>query len=505
MAGQAKSKFWLDIVVSEIIKSRPSGEIIVESGISPSGAYHIGSFREVVTADVLTRGLQKRGRRARHIHFVDDSDPLRKLYPFLPKEFEHYIGWPYWLIPDPAGDCHKTYADHYFSEFKAKMDEIGAEMEVLISHEQYMNGWFDQQLDQAIEKADQTRTILDEVSNRDLPADWTGIQVLSDDKNFTNVKAEQWSEVKKLVAEGKVKLAWRLDWPARWARIGVDVEPFGREHATKGGSYETGARLVKEVFGKQPPFAVPYDTINLPGDSKKMSSSIGNLVSLADGLEIMPPEVLRYFIIRSRPERKLYFDSGKGLYNLIDEFAAAEANTKPGFREAYEVSVNRSRTSQRTIASIPFSHMVQVYQAALGDMAKAIETLERTGYEDVVTKQAKTIENEFAYVKNWLGKYAPDEVKFTVQPKLPAVDLTASQKQFLNGLADAIVQQKGQLDGQWLHDTIYKLSEQAKLKSTEAFQSVYQVILGQDHGPKAGWFLASLDKNWLVKRLKLEA
>src|SRR5688572_25380991 len=112
MVEDPKSKFWLDLVANEILSKHPDGEIIVESGISPSGAYHVGNFREIITADALRIALKKRHRKVRHVHFVDDSDPLRKLYPFLPKSFEKWIGYPYWQIPDPAGDCHQSYSQH---------------------------------------------------------------------------------------------------------------------------------------------------------------------------------------------------------------------------------------------------------------------------------------------------------------------------------------------------------------------------------------------------------
>src|SRR5207245_8514213 len=106
--------------------------------------------------------------------------------------------------------------------------------------------------------------------------------------------------------DGRVKLNWRLDWPARWALHGVDVEPYGKEHATKGGSYDTGAEFVRVVFGAEPPVPLAYDTVNLVGDNKKMSSSLGNLVTPAEALEIMPPEILRFFVLRCLPRCVLY-------------------------------------------------------------------------------------------------------------------------------------------------------------------------------------------------------
>jgi lysyl-tRNA synthetase, class I len=248
---------------------------------------------------------------------------------------------------------------------------------------------------------------------------------------------------------------------------------------------------------------LPYDTINLIGETKKMSSSLGNLVTPTEALEIMPPEILRYFVLKSLPKRVLVFDPGLGVYNLIDEFSkleeAALAGDHPEFEQAYRVAT--AIKGERTIARIAFSHLVAVYQAAQGKPEAVRDILARTGYEAATRDQWPIIERELHFVKNWLAKYAPDNVKFAVQDILPEVELSPGQKLFLTNLADAVAAAK--LDGQGMHDAIYAAAEASGLKAGQAFQALYRIILGKDSGPKAGWFLASLDSNWLVARLNL--
>ncbi|KKT76989.1 MAG: Lysine-tRNA ligase [Candidatus Giovannonibacteria bacterium GW2011_GWC2_44_8] len=57
---------WLNKVADEVIARHPEGEILVSSGASPSGTYHIGHLREIVTCDAIVRELETRGRTARH-------------------------------------------------------------------------------------------------------------------------------------------------------------------------------------------------------------------------------------------------------------------------------------------------------------------------------------------------------------------------------------------------------------------------------------------------------
>src|SRR3982751_856890 len=97
---------WLNSIVDELIRLHPEGEIIVSSGVSPSGTYHLGTLREVLTAEIIMVEVQRRGRKARHLHIVDDLDVFRKVPVNIPAEFKEYLGKPLCDVPAPDGsDC----------------------------------------------------------------------------------------------------------------------------------------------------------------------------------------------------------------------------------------------------------------------------------------------------------------------------------------------------------------------------------------------------------------
>src|SRR4051794_35386772 len=103
---------WLNKIADEVVTQHPKGEILIESGSSPSGTYHLGHMRELLTADAILLELRRRGREARHVQFVDDLDALRKIPVNVPAEFEKYLGFPLCDIPSPAsGDG--SYADYF--------------------------------------------------------------------------------------------------------------------------------------------------------------------------------------------------------------------------------------------------------------------------------------------------------------------------------------------------------------------------------------------------------
>ncbi|HSX02079.1 MAG TPA: lysine--tRNA ligase [Candidatus Saccharimonadia bacterium] len=501
---------WLDQLVDQINVARPAGEIIVSSGHSPSGVYHVGTLREIMTANAIAWALRRAGRKARHVDFVDDFDAFRKVPTVVPESWSQYLGRPLALVPDPF-DCHVSYGQHFLSELQGGLGQLGCLPDETISgYENYRSGALIEQIAASLDHLDEARTILTEVGGRQLDEHWAPVQIMDEQQNLRTLHFAGWNDATRQVMwrdkagqtgsvgldEGRVKLDWRLDWPARWAKWGVGVEPFGRDHATKGGSYETGKVLVERIFGGHAPLPVPYEFINSLGQTKKMSKSSGDVLTPDGALQVMPPEILRYFVVHPRPSRTLTFDPGVGLYNLIDEFTRASMDMT-GASVAYA----RASSGQQVIAAVPFNHLVSVYQAAQQKTEEVRQILERTGYEEAVRDQWPIIERELGFVHAWLNSHAPESVKFVVQSELPHVELSTEQCAALAKLADTIEAEQD-LAAQGIHDAIYTAAEVVGIKASLVFQAIYRVILNKDSGPKAGWFLASLDRAWLLERLR---
>ncbi len=103
-------------VVAKALEKRGSKHIIA-SGITPSGEFHIGHLREILTGDMVTRACKNLGLEAESVFIVDSADPLRKVYPFLSDEYEKYIGFPLATIPAPDenGNQRMEYHTHNIS------------------------------------------------------------------------------------------------------------------------------------------------------------------------------------------------------------------------------------------------------------------------------------------------------------------------------------------------------------------------------------------------------
>ncbi|HET7528639.1 MAG TPA: lysine--tRNA ligase [Candidatus Saccharimonadales bacterium] len=507
---------WLDKVLDDVVSAHPEGEITVSSGVSPSGVSHVGTLREVLTAEAIMLGLRIRGRDAVHIHNVDDLDPLRKIPAGVDPDFEKYMGMPLCDVPSPDGKAG-SWADYYFKDFAASAKKLGMDMQLLRMHKKYRTGFMVPAIEKVLDNIDKARDTLVKISGRQLDDNWSPIQIKEDDylkkRRFLGIddkaktiryEDKDGNPKEVSYAMGDVKLDWRLDWPARWWLLGVDVEPFGRDHATKGGSYDTGVGLMKSIFKEKPPLPVPYNFIIRTGQTKKMSKSSGDTLAISDMLQILPPEVLRYFVLRYGPEKQLFFDETDGVVRLIDDFAALLAKAGKTPEDEMLIKLSMAGVPSTTISNIPFSHLVASYQAALKDPARTLEIIRRTEHRQTVDDQQDIILQELKFIDNWLKKWAPEDVKFQLATNPPKI-LEDKEISFLKSLAAKIQAAPADADGEWFHKAIYEFKDTAGLAPKQLFGTLYKVLINQESGPRAGWFLSILPREWLIKRLRLEA
>jgi lysyl-tRNA synthetase class 1 len=499
-----RERHWADEIAEQI--SHIPGRHEISTGISPSGEIHIGNLREVITADVVYRALKERGVDVVLDYVADNFDPLRKVYPFLDRSvYEPLIGCPLSAIPCPCGR-HVSYAEHFLEPFLGSLRRMGIDVKVYYADQMYKSGMLVPQIALALEGRDAIARILEDCTGRKVEPEWNPFNPICQAcGRMTETIVRGFSGKDETVdyecrcgrrgtvsMRGGGKLTWRADWPARWARIPVTVEPFGKDHATRGGSYDTGARICREVYDAPPPFPVTYEWIAFKGMGD-MSKSKGNVLSVHRMLEVVPPEVLRYLVVKTRPMRSISFDPGLPLMALVDEFDDAASQA----RDPRALAL--SGAGQFRPIGVPFRHLVNVVQMADFDLDQAVVILRRNGYD---IADADAVRERAGYAVRWLREFAPPETRFSVQRTLPdaARTLDPGQKDFLRRLAEAL--RPGQ-SGEEIHAMVYEIARAAGLpKATPAFEAIYRAFLGQEKGPRAGWFLAFLDAEFVGARLR---
>ncbi|ADG13070.1 lysyl-tRNA synthetase [Methanocaldococcus infernus ME] len=514
--------YWADNIASKL-----SGKQVIATGITPSGHIHIGNARETLTADAIYKAYLKRGGEGELIFIADTFDPLRKLYPFLPKEFEQYIGMPLSEIPCPEGCC-QSYADHFLNPYIESLEDLGIEIKVYKADECYKKGLYDEKIDMALKNREKIREILNKFRKDPLPGDWFPIFMLCENCKSLKTKVLNYDGEKvKYVCEkcgyegeakpykGRAKLPWRVDWPARWSIFKVTLEPMGKDHAAAGGSYDTGKLIAKEVFNYEPPMKVVYEWIQLKIGDKAvpMSSSKGVVFAVKDWTHIAHPEILRFLILRSKPSKHIDFDLKK-IPDLVEEYDRLEEfyfenREKELDEEGYEkiriYETSTPKIPEKKPINVPYRFCSIIGQLAYKDgdidMEKVFEILKRNNYniEEFDDLSLKRLKERLIMARNWALKYGEKLVIISEEEaKEIAKKLKEKQREWIKYFVERL--KEIEFDALNIHELIYQTAKELGLNPRDAFQASYLILLGKKYGPKLGSFLASLGKEFVIKR-----
>ena len=277
---------WADIYADKIIREKgDKPQYTCASGITPSGTVHIGNFREIISVELVVRALREKGRNVRFIYSWDDYDVFRKVPKNMPEPelLTTYLRKPITLVPDTT---HRSdnYARANEMDVEKILPEVGVFPEYLYQAERYRSSLYADGMKHALEHKSEIIDILNKYRKEPLDDSWWPIAVFSSftDKDTTTILS--WDgdygityrddstgqeETIDMRTTPNTKLHWRVDWPMRWAREGVDFEPAGKDHHSEGGSFDTSKQIV-ELFGTKAPVSFQYDFISIKGRGGKI-------------------------------------------------------------------------------------------------------------------------------------------------------------------------------------------------------------------------------------------
>lgn len=529
--------FWADEVIAEVERRWPGRrDFIVRDEKTPSGRVHVGSLRGVVIHGVVAAALAEKGYGVKYFYEINDADPMDGLPIYLPKEkFLQHMGKPLKDVPSPQSPDvpptpQKNYAQFFGDEFVSVIRRLGFTPKIYLSSTLYAQGKYDPWIDITLERADAIRAIYKEVSGSEKREEWNPVQVVCEKcgrVGTTTVVGYEGERGARLVEyecepakvkwavgcghkgrvspyKGRGKLPWKVEWAAKWAIFPVDVEGAGKDHSVSGGSRDVAARICREVFEADVPVNVPYEFFTLAG--AKMSSSKGRGASAVEVADMLPEELLRFLMVRNRPERHIDFEPGGGtmprLYDFFDEAVDVTYGRKPSdvtedIKKALHYSVTDSR-HEKDFFRPRFSRCAFLVQMPQLNFLEEVEKLKGAPLTAEEKKEAQSRAN---YAKRWLAEYAPESDKFEVQKELPAVAaaLSPDQKKFLADITALLAQKNWK--GEELHAAIHELRKKSPVPAKEAFQAIYVALLGKNSGPQAGWFLEALPKEFVAERL----
>ncbi len=491
--------FWADKLLEN-----PKEKEWVNDSTTPSGIIHMGSLKGPIIHDILFRILKEKGVNVKFTYGFDDMDVIDGLPANLAESMGQYMGVPIYKAPSPDGNG--SFGEHFSNVMKNALRELGIEPELYKTSDMYKEGKFDEATRFVLDNADKVRKVYSEMYNKELPSDWYPFQVecpTCGKLGTTKVIGWDGNEVefecsKTLVrwaegcgTKGKIspfggngKMPWKVEWAAKWWVFGVTIEGAGKDHASAGGSYDVARKIVNDVFNQEPPVRLPYEFFLY--DGKKMSSSKGLGLTGQELLEVLPPEIVRFLMIKNDPNTAVEFNpfGTQIIPKLVDDYQKAaleyEQNTGSDMARAFELS---------SIGAVKIPPKFRFLTLA--------QWVQMPNMEEEIKKER--LEEWAKFAKVWIEKYAPENDKFLIQKELPDVSkLIETQRGYLSSLMELF---EKDISAEDLQAGIYEKSKESGISSVEAFKAIYTAFLGKDHGPKAAWLLQSLDREFVKARL----
>lgn len=493
-------------LVARFAKTPPAkGYCLFETGYGPSGLPHIGTFGEVARTTMVRRAFETMSDIPTRLFCIsDDMDGMRKVPDNLPQQemLAGYVGKPLTAVPDPFG-THESYGAHMNARLCAFLDTFGFEYEFKSATELYKNGTYDAMLLNALHRYDAIMKIMIPTLGAERQATYspflpispkTGnvlyvpMKAVDAEKGTITFDDEDGTETTLPVTGGHCKLQWKPDFGMRWAALDVDFEMYGKDHLVNGKLYSAICR----VLGGTPPEQFNYELF-LDEKGEKISKSKGNGLSIEEWLKYAPTESLSLYMFQS-PQRakRLYFDV---IPKAVDEyltFLAKYPAQTPA--EQVENPVWHIHAGKPPAAELP-----DISFALLLNLAVACNPEDKSVLWGFIGQYAAGATPEKFPMMDALAGYAVRYYHDFVKPNKRYRTPTPEELKAIQHLYD-LLQSKGQPEhkpaeedyASYLMSLVYEVGREhyGKERMREWFQALYQVLLGQEQGPRMGSFIA---------------
>jgi lysyl-tRNA synthetase class 1 len=237
------------------------------------------------------------------------------------------------------------------------------------------------------------------------------------------------------------------------------------------------------VLGSRPPEGFNYELF-LDEHGQKISKSKGNGLSVEEWLEYAPPESLALFMYsKPRAAKRLYFDV---IPRAVDDYLSfVEKFPKEAPAQRMENPVWHIHNGKPPQPGVTLSYGILLNLASVCN-AEAKETL--WGFisrylPEATPQSAPFLDRLVGYALN----YYRDHVKPKKRYRAPDPTEQAALGELLRYLESA----PADASAEDLQNEVYEIGKRHPFPELKAwFKALYEVLLGQDQGPRMGSFIA---------------
>jgi len=494
------------------LKRRPKHEVIFETGYGPSGLPHIGTFGEVARTTMVRhafRVLTDDRIKTRLIAFSDDMDGLRKVPDNVPNKdmLAAHLGKPLTRVPDPFSNEYPSFAAHNNARLRRFLDQFGFDYEFMSSTECYTSGRFDQALLRVLERFEAVMDIMLPSLRKERAQTYspflpicprTGVvlqvPVVAHDAKAGTISYDDPETGERMttpVTGGRCKLQWKPDWAMRWYALGVDYEMAGKDLID---SVKLSGEICK-ALGGTPPDGFNYELF-LDEKGQKISKSKGNGLTIEEWLRYASPESLSLFMYREpKAAKRLYFDV---IPRHVDEYQQfLDAYQRQDARQRLSNPVWHIHSGNPPVPDMPiaFSMLLTLVSSSNAENAETLWGFIGRYRPGVTPQTHPKLDAMVGYALNYYRDFVLPEKKFR--------EPTDAERAALADLRDALSQLPAEATPEQIQTVVYEIGRREPFLdhkkpakdgrpgvALDWFNMLYQVLLGQEKGPRFGSFVA---------------
>jgi lysyl-tRNA synthetase, class I len=493
------------------LKKNPKHEVVFETGYGPSGLPHIGTFGEVARTTMVRhafRVLTEDKIKTRLIAFSDDMDGLRKVPDNVPNKemLTAYLGKPLTRIPDPFSNEFPSFGAANNARLRAFLDRFNFDYEFASSTDYYASGRFDATLLKMLAAYDNVMAIILPTLGPERRATYSPflpispvsgkvLQVPMVARNpargtITYVEPDSGETIEAEVTGGRVKCQWKADWAMRWVALGIDYEMAGKDLID---SVKLSGKICA-ALGSTPPEGFNYELF-LDEQGQKISKSKGNGLTIDEWLRYASPESLSLFMYREpKAAKRLHFDV---IPRSVDDYQQfLEGFPRQDAKQQLANPVWHIHAGHPPKADMPvtFQLLLTLVSSSNAENAATLWGFIARYRPGVTPQTHPKLDAMVGYAINYYRDFVAPAKKFR--------EPTAVERAALQDLRDALSQLPQASTAEEIQNVVYEIGRREPFLdkkiakdgkpgvSLDWFNMLYQVLLGQEKGPRFGSFVA---------------
>ena len=508
-----KTNAWPFIEAKKILRERKTfiekkGKIILQTGYGPSGLPHIGTFSEVARTSMLVNALNHLTDLPKEIiTFSDDMDGLRKVPDNVPNQelLIKNLHKPLTVVPDPFKK-YSSFGEHNNEMLKIFLDKFRFKYNFMSATSLYKNGFFNPTLQLILENYEGVMDIIIPTLGKERQKTYspflpicpkTGvvleIPVLEILKEKSKIIFDNnGQKLEASILDGHCKLQWKVDWAMRWYALDVDFEMYGKDLIE---SAILSTKIIK-LIGKNSPSGFAYELF-LDEKGEKISKSKGNGITIDQWLQYASPESLSLFMYQNpKRAKKLYKEI---VPKAVDEYLSFIEKGKTQnelellMNPAWHVH-NGKMPKEETVMT--FSMLLNLVETSNADTKEVLWKFVKKYKKNITEKNYPIFDNLVGYAI----QYFHDVIKQQKKYKNPNLE----EKSALKALIKTLENCNDEMSPEDIQTLIYSTGKENGYADNlrDWFKLIYQVVFGEENGPRMGFFISFFGVNETKQLIK---